>query len=682
MHCPLRFLTLSLAVLSLLTACSSPTSKPEFELAVVRLEPLQSDLFSDAELDLTSSNLDPKSKKIINDKNAFDGRAAALYRSGEGVRFKLKNVANGTYRVSVRARGQHYQGWPIMRSELGGERLGKDKLIDVASYRDINLGELYLKNDQTFKLSFRNDHWGGRPDRDRNLYIDHLTLTPIDKPTPPDPSVPLPTPPKAYYISPDGNDANDGLSPDKAWRTLGKLRKVKLKDGYPVLLKRGSMFRETLHVPRSGRSGVPFVISTYGEGAAPVISGADLVSGWRSEGHGRYSAALATKPQRVWHAASELKRGEHSKLSEGQFAYANGRLYVRLANSKNPQRERIEASVRESAVRDTVGWDYVRIENIVGEKTNGATRHDAVFNAHQNSDHWTILNSVARYGAANGFFGENASAKGVGSHLLLKNSEAAHNVKRGVVAAGNRNTGQVFDGLYAHHNLGDGLLINSRGGILKNSRLNHNGLVSGGKPKHGFYMYPWKGGASSWQIFDNELRGNRDSGGRIAGTNARFYRNTVSENRYGIFIVDNDGENAGHLIEDNLFHKTHPWAHSVELEGAENVTVRNNSFIDAFGVGLINGKKRANRDITLSANVFGGDPASAFVSLDPLQDQGFSQTRNCFDAGLTLNNARTRRQAFWASDALLAQTLQTPPSLQIKRRQHIPLPECGSGRGG
>ena len=711
MHRLMRF-PICLAVLSvlILAACSSsPTPQAEFDLAVVRLEPLQSDLFEDPDLDLTGTNVDPKSRKIISDKNAVDGKAAALYRSGEGVRFRLKNIKSGAYKVSVRARGKHYQGWPIMRAKLGKTRVGKDLLVEDAKYQTVELGELDLKTNQSFYVSFRNDHWGGRPDRDRNLYIDHLTLTPVKtapntpapvgppepapqpnpttpqpapQPTPQPSPQPSPQPQRGYYISPNGNDANDGLSPATAWRTLGKLRSATLKEGYPVLLERGNTFRETLHVARAGSKNTPFAISAYGEGANPIVSGADVVTAWKSEGSGRYSAALKTSPQRVWHADKELVRGEHNSLSEGQFAHHSGRLYVRLAKNRSPQSAHIEASVRESAVRDAVGYDHVHIENIVGEKTNGSSRHDAVFSAHPSSDHWTLKNSVARYGAANGFFGEQGSAKGVGSHLLIQSSEAAHNTKRGAVAAGYRSTNQVFNGLYSHHNHGDGLLINSKNGVLKNSRLNHNGNMVGGNPKHGFYMYPWNGGAANWQIFDNELVGNRESGGRIAGVDTQFFRNSVSESRYGIFVVDNDGSNSGHIIENNLFFDTHPWAHVVELEGAENVTVRNNTFVDAFGLGLINGKHRANRNITLSANLFGGNPDTAFVFLDPAQDSGLKQNQNCFDAGLNLGNARNRRQALMAS-GFNADSLKTLPSVQkTGGKRYVPLPNCMAGQGG
>ena len=68
-----------------------------------------------------------------------------------------------------------------------------------------------------------------------------------------------------YYISNNGNDSNNGKSPETAWATLGKLKTVRLKAGDLVLLERGSMWRETLPCV----NGVTY--SAYGEGYKPRV---------------------------------------------------------------------------------------------------------------------------------------------------------------------------------------------------------------------------------------------------------------------------------------------------------------------------------------------------------------------------------------------------------------------------
>lgn len=79
---------------------------------------------------------------------------------------------------------------------------------------------------------------------------------------------------KAYYISSDGDDENDGLSPESAWRTPDRLRKAKLEHGDGVFFRRGDSFRSTL-LPGAWSSivtvsGVTY--SAYGEGAKPVLN--------------------------------------------------------------------------------------------------------------------------------------------------------------------------------------------------------------------------------------------------------------------------------------------------------------------------------------------------------------------------------------------------------------------------
>ena len=47
-----------------------------------------------------------------------------------------------------------------------------------------------------------------------------------------------------------------------------------------IYLKKGETFREQLTVPSSGTSGHPITFGAYGSGAKPIISGADVITGW------------------------------------------------------------------------------------------------------------------------------------------------------------------------------------------------------------------------------------------------------------------------------------------------------------------------------------------------------------------------------------------------------------------
>lgn len=70
-----------------------------------------------------------------------------------------------------------------------------------------------------------------------------------------------------YYVSNDGNDSNDGKSPEKPWKTLDKVNTAALSAGDGVLFNRGDIFRGQLKTQK----GVTY--SAYGSGEKPKLYG-------------------------------------------------------------------------------------------------------------------------------------------------------------------------------------------------------------------------------------------------------------------------------------------------------------------------------------------------------------------------------------------------------------------------
>ncbi len=103
---------------------------------------------------------------------------------------------------------------------------------------------------------------------------------------------------KNYYFSiSSGNDAytsTQAQSTSTPWKSITKLNAIfsTLVAGDSILFKRGDVFYGNIITNKSGASGNPIVISAYGTGAKPVISGFTRLSTWTVVGNGVYQAAL------------------------------------------------------------------------------------------------------------------------------------------------------------------------------------------------------------------------------------------------------------------------------------------------------------------------------------------------------------------------------------------------------
>jgi hypothetical protein len=75
-----------------------------------------------------------------------------------------------------------------------------------------------------------------------------------------------------FVSSASGDDGADGLAPQSAWRSLGKVNAAELRPGDKVLFQRGGSWRGTL-AARSGREGAPVTYGAYGQGARPLLLG-------------------------------------------------------------------------------------------------------------------------------------------------------------------------------------------------------------------------------------------------------------------------------------------------------------------------------------------------------------------------------------------------------------------------
>lgn len=103
-----------------------------------------------------------------------------------------------------------------------------------------------------------------------------------------------------YYVSPTGNDANNGTSQSSPWQTIDRANQCGLQPGDQLLFQRGGHFRGQIIWGNSGTPGSPVTYGAYGSGADPIVDGARLVSGWTQYSGNVWRAQVGAQVDQVY----------------------------------------------------------------------------------------------------------------------------------------------------------------------------------------------------------------------------------------------------------------------------------------------------------------------------------------------------------------------------------------------
>jgi parallel beta-helix repeat protein len=116
-----------------------------------------------------------------------------------------------------------------------------------------------------------------------------------------------------YYVDATlGRDENDGLTPETAWQTAGRVDLEPLAPGDRVAFKRGEVWHETLRLASSGSADLPIVIEAYGDATEPpAFVPTRTVTGWTAEAGQVHSAALDVEPLQVFVDGVRLALAHH-----------------------------------------------------------------------------------------------------------------------------------------------------------------------------------------------------------------------------------------------------------------------------------------------------------------------------------------------------------------------------------
>ena len=101
---------------------------------------------------------------------------------------------------------------------------------------------------------------------------------------------------REYHVDANrGDDANDGLTAETAWRTISRAQRQELAAGDRLLLRAGCVWRleKPFSIRANGERDRPTVVTRYGDGAAPELRASldGLLMDWREGTNGLWSAA-------------------------------------------------------------------------------------------------------------------------------------------------------------------------------------------------------------------------------------------------------------------------------------------------------------------------------------------------------------------------------------------------------
>jgi parallel beta-helix repeat protein len=390
---------------------------------------------------------------------------------------------------------------------------------------------------------------------------------------------------KNYYLSSNGSDNYDGTSPLTPWQTLGKLNSFfgNLQPGDSVLFRRGETFYGSITINKSGQAGLPIVISAYGLGEKPVITGFTAVSSWTNLGGGIYEstssidAGLTIKTVSIDNVLVPMGRYPNANSPNGGYlTYTSHNSNTSISGSSLPFIPTAATLVlRENAWR----IDKLQITAYSGGAityTGGSTYYSPT-----DGFGYFIQNHLGTLDQ----FGEwyyNSSARKLYMYFGSKNPDSSHvstAMVDNLITASSKSYIR-FESLN---------LIGVNSSIFNISNCNYFVIKDCeiSQADNGIYCYP--NGINAATIINNVFSFLTNDGLELwNGSNNTIIDNVFSNiGSFAGYGGNGDGGNiaihvigSGHLIERNKIDTV--GYHAIRFEGGNNTIVRNNS-IDYFG---------------------------------------------------------------------------------------------------
>ncbi|MGL4611063.1 MAG: carbohydrate-binding domain-containing protein, partial [Trueperaceae bacterium] len=170
------------ALLIVLSGCGTPKTatdspKEDYYLSVEEAQAMPS--ATDAETISAQG-----SPTVIEDPEAYFGKAYKFLRTGDELVWTPRSLSGGSYEIQVNAKAELYgDEAPALALTIGTQQVTKS--FGSEQYQTVSYGNFTYNPNDTIKITFTNDAWGGSAETDRNILLSHLYLKLV--PTNPDP---------------------------------------------------------------------------------------------------------------------------------------------------------------------------------------------------------------------------------------------------------------------------------------------------------------------------------------------------------------------------------------------------------------------------------------------------------------------------------------------------------------
>ncbi len=324
-----------------------------------------------------------------------------------------------------------------------------------------------------------------------------------------------------YHVdSRGGDDARDGLAPETAWRSIGRVNAANFAPGDRILLRAGSTWDAVTLQPRgSGVEGRVIAIDRYGDGARPAL-----------HGRGRVACVLRLDGQEFW----EISNLEVTNRSETEGKQLRG-VEIRARDAGVLR----HLHFRKLLVRDVnAASDYTNDGDIVAKSFGGFV---------------TLIDGTAKQTAWDDFLVEDCTFRDVGpvGFAMFSSWTKGHRTNDPATWFPSRRV--VVRGCTFERIARNGLVVRACAApLIERNFFTHCGLLGSGNASFAFHCDD-----AVFQFneacFTKYNPGDHDAAGFDSDYNCRrtiFQFNYSHDNDYGFILLCNNG--ASGFNEDTI----------------------------------------------------------------------------------------------------------------------------------